>query len=346
MPTVPLTLQPDSSLAGVREGFGLPGVRWLGAGDGPRLVELVRACYGESYSYGLLYRAAEIEARWAEGSLLSLGHVDDEGALDGHTGFWRKDPKGEYVESGLSLVRPGARRGFGVDVGPMWRTLLERWSRCAAFIHQNTTTRHPRAQLYAARHLRARPTGWIFDYALGETLVELAEEPAPMHALTMSTVLGPDEAGPELAVPHGPWAGWLATLVHGVLPAASVVPVACASELAPLVLEPIEDNQSLGLRRRVVAGLGPATDPEAEPARVELVHLPMQAGPVAAAWASVQARGYVPVGVRLHRRRPCELVLQSLAVAHAREALAAMCLAGADAKGLAEGWREACARTS
>jgi hypothetical protein len=335
-----------SDLGQVRAALELPGVRWLGAGDGHRLVELVRACYGDSYSYASLYQPDAIEALWAHGSLLSLGYVDEVGQLDGHTGFWRKDPKQEYVESGLSLIRPGARRGFGVDPVLMWRALLERWSRATGFIHQNTTTRHTRAQLYAARYMRARPTGWVFDYALGETLVGLVEEPAPMHALTMSTALRPDAEAPQLAVPEGRWAGWLTELVRGVLPTAVVVPVTCSSELGSLWLEPIEHNPSLELRRRVVMGIGGAPAPAAAAARVELVHLPMRAALVSMAWASLLAGGYVPVGVRPHLHRDSEIVLQSSTLAHGRAAIASMSLAGPLVHRLAGEWLEACGPTS
>lgn len=347
----PAQRQVERIPAGLLEDLGLPGVRWLGAGDGERLVELVRACYGDTYSYASLYDAAEVEARWAEGSLLSLGHLDEAGRLDGHTGFWRKDPADEHVESGLSLIRPGARRGFAVDPAAMWQALLERWSRFTGLIHQNTTTRHPRAQLYAARHMRARPTGWIFDYALGETLVGLAETPAPMHALTMSTVLRPGVPGPGLAVPQGPWAGWLTELVRGVLPAAVVTSVACSAERVALALAPIEHNPSLALRRqRVVDVAGSPTptadSPSSAPARVVLVHLPMEGPRVAASWSSLLARGFVPVGVRPHLQRASEIVLQATTIDHAREAIATMSLAGARVRSLADGWLEACAHTS
>lgn len=348
-PRAPDTGEP--SLARVRTDLGLPGVRWLGPGDGPLLVDLVRACYGDTYSYAALYRADELEALWARGTLLSLGHVDDDGRLDGHTGFWRKDPKGEHVESGVSLVRPSARRGFGVDPARMWQALLERWSTATAFIHQCTTTRHAHAQLHAARHMRARPTGWIFDYALGEVLVGLDEAPAPMHALTMSTALHP--GAPTLAVPEGPWAGWLAALVHEVLPAAVVTAVSCSREVGGLALEPIEDNRSLDLRRRVVTGLAVTSEPASEatptdtdPVRVELLHLPMQPARVSAAWASLVGAGYLPVGVRPHQRRSGEIVLQRVTAAHADAALGSMVLAGARVRRLAQEWREACARTS
>jgi hypothetical protein len=336
----------DATLALVRTDLGLPDVRWLGPGDGPLLAELVRACYGETYSYAALYRAEEIEALWACGVLLSLGHVDEHGRLDGHTAFWRKDPKGDYVESGISLVHPGSRRGFGVDPAAMWQGLLERWTRVTSFIHQSTTTRHGSAQLHAARHMRARATGWIFDYAIDEVLVGLAEAPAPMHALTMSTALG--SSAPALAVPEGPWAAWLGELVRETQPAAVVSAVACSEEIEPLALESIEHNQSLDLRRRVIAGLEARADPGPEPARarVDLLHLPMQPALVSAAWASVLAAGYLPVGVRPHRQRTSEIVLQRVEPPRAREAITSMVLAGARVRRLADEWLEACARTS
>ncbi len=332
--------------------LSLPGVRWLGPGDGQRLVDLVRACYGETYSYAAFYQPEEIEALWASGSLLSLGHVDDQGRLGGHTGFWNKDPNREYVESGLSLIRPDARRGFAVEPATMWRMLLEHWARTTEFMHQNTTTRHVRAQLYAARYMRARPTGWIFDYAIGEVLVGLAEAPAPMHALTMTTALSPHGLAPTLAVPEGPWAGWLARVVGGALPEAVVVPVAYtrASTSTSLAFEPIEWNPSLALRRRAVrltSDVLASSDASSSPARVDLVHLPMLTEHVAAAWSSLLARGYLPVGVRPHRRRPSEIVLQFLPRSdRCADMIASMSLAGPPVQRLATEWLQTCERTS
>jgi len=334
-------------LAQLPRDLGEPGVRWLGPGDGALLVDLIRACYGETYSYRELYEPDAIEARWARGELLSLAHVDAQGRLDGHTGFLRKDPKHEYVESALSLIRPGARRGFAVEPGPMWRALLSAWAQEVAFIHQNTTTRHPRAQLYAARYMRARATGWVFDYALAETIVGLAETPAPMHALTMSTVLEPSPLARPLAVPDGPWHTWLARLVRGVLPEATVVPVPCANVREPWVLTSIENNPSLGLRRQGVESTGEGGgSQDATPSRVDLVHLPMRPALVRAAWRGLQAGGYVPVGLRPHRHRDCEIVLQRIELERGREALETMVLTGNRVRELASGWLEACTLTS
>lgn len=336
-----------SDLADLDADLGLAGVRWLGPGDGPRLVELIRACYGETYSYAALYRPDAIEAAWASGSLRSLGHVDAGGRLDAHTGFWIKDPRGDYVESGLSLIDPSARRGFGLDSITMWRSLLERWARVVGFIHQNTTTRHIRAQLYAGRIMRAVPTGWVFDYALDEVLIGLAETPAPMHALTMTTVLRPSANRPILAVPDGPWAGWLTDMLLGVLPDARVVACAGPSRSRPLALESVEDNPSLGLRRRVVVD-GGDDEESAEPrARVELIHVPMQPEILAANWSALMHRGYVPVGIRPHRSRVCEIIVQAIADRdRCADAITSMNLAGPRLGRLALQWLETCARTS
>jgi hypothetical protein len=342
MPTV------ASDLADLDADLGLAGVRWLGPGDGPRLVELIRACYGETYSYAALYRPDAIEAAWASGSLRSLGHLDARGRLDAHTGFWIKDPRGDYVESGLSLIDPSARRGFGLDSITMWRSLLERWSRVVGFIHQNTTTRHVRAQIYAGRIMRAVPTGWVFDYALDEVLVGLAETPAPMHALTMTTVLRPSANTQILAVPEGPWEGWLTEMVRGVLPEANVLAVECAgnSGSGRLALESVEDNPSLGLRRRAIVGGGDEVAIE-ERARVELIHVPMRPEILATSWATLMTRGYVPVGVRPHQRRTSEIIVQAMADRdHCTNAITSMNLAGPRLERLALQWLETCARTS
>jgi hypothetical protein len=148
--------------------------------------------------------------------------------------------------------------------------------------------------------------------------------------------------------------------VRGVLPAAEVTAVPCSCERGSLALEPIEHNPSLELRRRVLTGLDVAGAPAAAAAalvaprptrapphtRVELLHLPMRPALVSASFASLTAAGYLPVGVRPHRRRTSEIVLQRVAAAHAREAIGSMVLAGAHLRRLADGWLEACARTS
>lgn len=350
-PARPMVSVPVQPLTAIRADLQLAGVRWLGPGDGPLLVALLRACYGYTYSYADLYRPETSERLWASGELSSLGYLDADGRLAGHTGFWRKDPRGEYVESGLSLVHPAARRGFPVDAGQLWRALRASWSRETGFIHQNTTTRHSRAQLYAIRYMRARPTGVIVEYALGERVVGLAEAPAPMHALTMTTVL---EAGPAqtLALPSGPWATWLAQVIAGVLPSARVVPAAGAPVACGL--EPIEWNASLGLRRRAITlagGSGSLPEELAAPSRAgvrtELIHLPLRPALVAGAWDSLLAAGYLPVGIRPHRRRTTELVLQQLGDrSRCERAVAAMELPGASLRRFVEGWWEACARTS
>jgi hypothetical protein len=339
-----------SDLADLHADLGLSGVRWLGPGDAPRLVELIRACYGETYAHAPLYRPGAIEAAWTSGLLLSLGHLDEHGRLDAHTGFWRKDPRGDHVESGLSLVHPSARRGFALDSTTMWRSLLDRWSRIVGFIHQNTTTRHVHAQLYARRLMRAVPTGWVFEYALDEVLVGLAEAPAPMHALSMTTVLRPPALGLALAIPEGPWAGWLTDVIAGVLPDARVIEIEVGDSRdgdRP-ALELIEHNPSLGLRRRVITIDGASSsEPFESSVRVDLIHLPMTPAMVSSHWNALVTRGYLPVGVRPHRSRPSEIVLQAIAdPAGCATAIAAMNLAGARLERLATGWLGACARTS
>ena len=77
-------------------------------------------------------------------------------ALLSHTGFLYKDPRGDYLESGLSFI---GRAREGTPDAVVWaRLMLWLQDRCV-FVHQNTSTWHPLAQRYAARYMRARPTG-------------------------------------------------------------------------------------------------------------------------------------------------------------------------------------------
>lgn len=320
----------------------LPNVRWLGPGDGDSLVLLLRACYRETYSHAVLYEHGRFDELWRTGELVSAGAFDAKGELVGHTGFWRKDPLGDYVEVGLSMIHPDHRRGFKLPVGA-WAAVLNFWTGRVGYIHQHTTTRHPAAQLYAARYMRARPSGWVFEYALDEVVVDLAEQPAPMHALSSSTVLGPARIH-DLAVPSGAWTEWLAELIELGAPGARLSLV--EPRPARFSLETFETSAGLDLRRRLVTLDGEADELNAT-ARVELVHLPMRTREVAAAFAELIEHGYVPVCVRQHDRRCSEIVLQHLPDrSHAVTMLGEMQLLGPTLAQLAAGWTSACSRTS
>lgn len=341
----PLTLAP----------LPVPRCRWLRPGDGPRLTALVRACYGETYSQRSLYDAGELDALWASGTLASAGELDERGELVGHTAFWHKDPHLDSVDSCLSFVHPRHRLRAGHDAAALWPFFLEQLGRTYAFVHQATTTVHALAQRYAQRRMRAVPTGLVVGWAVDEDVVGFGRADA-MHAVSMTSYIATTVASPRrCAVPDGPWAGWLEeTLAGGPVPR-------CAERVAPetssqgdgWTLRSIERSAGLSLERRVLA---PRPGAEAlpahvweTPARVDLVHLAVDdAGVMARGAPLLRARGYLPVGVRLHLSRPDEIVFQRFAggAAAARAAIAGARLAAGAPRTLFEGWSEACARAS
>lgn len=323
------------------------GMRLLDERDEPAFVALLREVYGETYSYRALYEAGGVATLIRSGSAALWGDFDPSGQLLDHTAFLFKDPRGDYVESGMSFR--GARAREGTPDAVVWARLFEWLHERCVFVHQNTSTWHPLAQRYAARYMRARPTGVIVDYVIGERLAGLAHPTTPMQALTMTTVVRPDRL-PSLPrlVPRGPWGAWLA----GVLGDLGITALPCnaTGTLQGLGIEAIERNPALDLLRRVVK-LSPAGAPlaaalGAETARIDLLHLPCDQ--LMAAFPALEHAGYVPVGVRPHATRPDEVILQRLAGPRRGEASAALAAAALAPPGraLVEGWLSACAQTT
>lgn len=284
-----------------------------GPADEAQVIGLLRSCYGESYGHGELYQPGVLQGLWASGRLGSLGSFAADGALVGHTGLWFKDPAGDFVESGLSLVAP-PQRGVPRDdkESALWPWLLGELSERFAFIHQQTTTLHPAAQRYAMHHMRARFAGWLPRYTQGESLVGLPSSPPTMHALMMTTCLRP-LAG-SILLPAGPHAGWLAGLASElgltpeVVPSSASSPSACAWSA-----EVLDEAPGLGLRRRRL-GLAAVGAPPLELApgpggwRVEVLHVPCVAEVTQASAAALYAAGFAPVGLRPGALRPHEVV--------------------------------------
>ncbi len=332
------------------------GVRWLrSAQDAAALRLLIRACYAESYSYAALYQAGTLEAAWEAGTLISLGEFVEGGALRGHTGFWAKDPAGDALESGLSLVDPARRRDARSHEKRVWNTLREGLAPLVGLVHQHTTTLHPMAQRYALRHLHARATGLIPYYACGESVLGLDESGADMHALCMTTRLCPSETLAPVWLPRGPWHGWLR---------------ACASALAldprdepegtqenntlpplPNSTELIEVNDALSLRRRraphAAFHTGLAASLLAERHRVELVHVPATAGITAVSHALRRA-DFVPCGVHVRgSQKPHDVVFVHAAQpSRVAGAMRAANLATPELRDFWTTWCEICERTS
>jgi hypothetical protein len=189
-------------------------MRLLEAADEPAFQALLRTVYGDTYSYRSLYETGGVAALIGSGRASLWGDFSEAGELLSHTAFLHKDPRGDYVESGMSFR--GADAGRGTPDAVIWeRLFLWLQDRCV-FMHQSTTSWHPLAQRYAERYMRARPTGVIVDYAVDERLVGIPHRDGPMQALTMTSVVRADRVpspGRRRLVPRGPWGEWLSGLL-------------------------------------------------------------------------------------------------------------------------------------
>jgi hypothetical protein len=327
-----------------------PHARWLAEADEPALQALLRARYGETYAYQSFYRPDGLARLWREGSLLSLGEYDDAGLLVAHTGVLLR-PGRDHAESGLSLIHPRRRSAMTrAEHAAMWQFVLSTLAGHVTYLHQYTSTLHPRAQRYAQRLMRATPAGLVVDYTTGERLVGIDSSDAPMQALAMTTVLRPPRRAGPRHLPGGPWFAWLEALFAGLDAASGAAPPCLAVPVdeaggAGLAFDACDLNPALQLARRTAVGLGPS--PPLASARVDLVHLPVADADLVARGAGALARArYVPVGVRPGDGGDA-IVWQHLPDrAAARASAARAVLAGAAAKSLFQSWSELCARTS
>lgn len=285
-------------------------MRWLhGAEDEAQMVALLRAGYGDTYSHRGLYEPGSFLALWESRRLASLGWFDDEGQLRAHTGFFFKDERADFVESGLSIVVPTARRERQrTREAALWEWLRQELCQCAAFLNQHTTTLHPGAQLYARRYMKAQLCGLIPEYVTGEQVLGLAERGDTMHALMMTTCMRPLPAERSaILLPSGPHAEWLSVLAQSLGLAAQVVPrgpdaLAAFSEL--------ERAEIFGLvrRRAAVATSGGGIRICPASARVDLVHVPAEETALACLSEPLYAAGFLPIGLRLGHQVSHEII--------------------------------------
>jgi hypothetical protein len=289
------------------------GMRELGPRDEDALRSLVRKVYGDTYSYRHIYETGGIAGLIESGRASLWGDFAPTGEIASHTGFFYKDPRADYVESGLSLRHP-TLRPITTD-SEVWRRFFAWLGKRFAYVHQNTTTYHPLAQRYAERYMRAVPAGFIVDYAVGERLAGITRSDAPMHALMMTTVVD-GHAQREIRLPRGRWTDWLAAIASGL----GLTPVDVDAGGAAFTVSAIEHNHALDLVRRSIARAPGTVIPTGT--RVDLVHVPLDER--IAAIASLEEVGYVPVGVRAHATRPHEIVMQHLPGDRLRYAMAAV----------------------
>ncbi len=283
----------------------------LGVEDEAAFQDLLRAAYGGTYSHRFLYEKGGVAALIRDGKCAVWGQFcpSGDGSLLAHTGILFKDPRGEYVESGLSLRRPGARSTL--DPHAMWARVVAELPPSVGYVHQHTTTAHPLAQRYARRYLHAKPVGFVAAYTVGETVhwarsVAGGPADAPMDALAMTTALVAEPRA--VSLPDGPFFAWLSETFEGFGRTVTRVGSVPAVGGGALPAQRFETSPGLSLERSVLAR-GPTSPLRPSAARTRLVHVPVDE---TIAFSDLIAADFVPVGVRLHRRRPDEIVFQFL----------------------------------
>ncbi len=313
------------------------------ASDEGAFIELLRAVYGESYAHRELYQAGGYARFVASQRALLFGEFDALGALVGHVAFLRKDPLGDYVEQGMAFRHPNRKSGETREAqAAAYQAVIARLAAEHFFLHQNVTMQHPLAQRFARRKLGARPAGFIFDYALHQSLHAFGVRDTPMSALVMSAVLRIPTARSVL-LPATRWGAWLAQVYERLSLPRDIVWTAPTDRPFAGQLECFEANPNIALMRRVVRQeVEPRTGPVGVIVgpRVDLVHVPLHRDcDVAAAFSHLLSLGYLPVAIRPHAQRPDEAVFQLLRGIPS-EAIAAARLADSADLALLESWAE------
>lgn len=89
--------------------------RLLHAKEAPALVELVQACYGDSYPSDMFYDVAMLEQAIEQGLLVSAGAVGSDGRLVGHLGTLFEAPGARTADGITGIVLPEMRKQGVLD---------------------------------------------------------------------------------------------------------------------------------------------------------------------------------------------------------------------------------------
>ena len=109
-----MTAEPDAALV----------FRALEPGEGAKLVDCVRRCYGDTHVDPGLYDVAAVDAALADGSRRSAVGVTPDGEVIAHLGLVLRRPGDVTADAGLTMVDPryrgrGLARRLSVEVGCM-----------------------------------------------------------------------------------------------------------------------------------------------------------------------------------------------------------------------------------
>ncbi len=320
--------------------------RRLTAEDEPAFQELLLSIYEYTYPYQSLYKKNGYADLVNSGNVACFGQFNSENQLIGHTGFFINFKKG-YAISGLSMRVKSFTRINRSDELETWEAIFAWLSRKVKYVHQNTTTYHLLAQMYADRILKSIPTGFVFENAIGVKLLDSKNKDNLTHsinALTQTNILH-EEPLKTVYIDDNKWANWIILCFEGL----NRKVIKIAGEEKPFVLEQLEYNAELDLEKRVVCFDAAAPLPNGpfikSKCRTDLIYFPCDAGH---SYNILLENEYIPVGVCPNPIGSDEIVFQFIPKNRRADAISNL----KDAKLFAEkarliikGWIELCEET-
>ena len=303
-------------LSGIKEDYY---TRKLTAEDEGQFIQLLRAVYGETYSYHFLYETGGFSSLINEGNLTSYGEFDSHHRLLAHTGFWHKEKNSDHVESGSSFRLAAGSAEFKARRMPAnWQDCLAELALEYAFIHQQCSTLHSLAQRYAGKFMHAKPCGVLVDYAQNEKVRGVADCKDRFHALMMTTVLQPHSITEKTVYIPEIFHSWLSCIYENINIPRKVIGIKSANFIEQCIdLITLETNPYISMQRRLlvpgkVVNINNPAIP-VSPMRSDIIHLPIESSSfVNAVLPMLLDLGYMPCGLRPHVSQSDELILQHL----------------------------------
>lgn len=279
-------------------------VRQMNSNDELEFQSLLRSVYGETYSYKNLYIRNGYSKLINSKNVTCFGQFNSGGSLIGHTGFFFNSRE-NYAISGLSMRIKNSIKVSKDDELKSWKAILRWVSKKVAYLHQNTTTYHLLAQMYAYNILEARTTGIIIDYAIGERLSNFKTPNHPMQALTQTTFLHP-ETRKIVYISENDWFDWISLCFKGL----NRIPQKVIGKIIPFTIDKIETISEISLERRRVKFFVKGNI-EKSNLRTDLIHFPCYEGH---SFEPLLVAGYIPVGVMPNVTKYDEIVFQHLPI--------------------------------
>ncbi len=267
-------------------------VRKLTAEDELIVQKLVLSIYGETYPTKSIYKKNGYANLVNSENVVCFGQFNSVNQLIGHTGFFINFKKG-YAVSGYSMRIKGFTRIKRSDELETWEAIFTWLSKKIKYIHQNTTTCHLLAQMYADKILKSIPTGFVFDYALGIRLTDFKNPTDSTHILTQTNMLH-EEPPKTVCVDDSKWADWIIFCFEGFNREITKI----VGENKPFVLEQTETDPEIDLEKRTVhfdaAETVPTMPFSKSTCRTDLIYFPCDASH---SYHILLENEYLPVGV-------------------------------------------------